>query len=87
VAVLRFIRQAKTLGLRLAEIRDILDIRRGGTPPCRHVLGLLDQHLAGIDRTISELRHLRRALADTRTRAIATPVADDAVCRIIEHTG
>ena len=35
ITVLRFIRQAKTLGLSLGEIRDILDLRRGGTTPCR----------------------------------------------------
>src|SRR5712691_3488381 len=46
ITVLRFIGQAKTLGLSLAEIRDILDIRRGGTTPCRHVVRLLDQRIA-----------------------------------------
>src|SRR5216684_2401483 len=58
IATLRFIRQAKTLGLSLAEIRDILDIRRGGTAPCRHVLGLLDQRIREVDRVITELRQL-----------------------------
>ncbi|MGH3493484.1 MAG: MerR family transcriptional regulator, partial [Sciscionella sp.] len=43
IAVLRFIRQAKTLGLSLAEIGDILDLRRGGVTPCRHVVTLLEQ--------------------------------------------
>jgi MerR family copper efflux transcriptional regulator len=87
VAVLRFIRQAKTLGLTLTEIRDILDIRRDGTQPCRHVLQLLDQHIADLDRTITELRQLRRALAATRDHAASRPVDSDAVCGIIEHHG
>jgi MerR family transcriptional regulator, copper efflux regulator len=86
VAVLRFIGQAKALGLGLAEIRRILEIRRGGSAPCVHVVELLDQHLAGIDRTIAELRQLRRALAETRTRAATTAVADRCVCGIIELT-
>jgi MerR family copper efflux transcriptional regulator len=86
VAVLRFIRQAKTLDLTLREIRDILEVRRDGTPPCRHVLALLDRHVADIDRTITDLRQLRRALVDTRARAAAAPAGDDhTVCRIIEH--
>lgn len=85
VALLRFVRQAKTLGLTLAEIRDILDLRRGGTTPCRHVVGLLDQRLEQIDRTITELRQLRRTLADTRADA-AHPIADDQdVCGIIQR--
>lgn len=90
ITVLRFIRQAKTLGLSLAEIGDILAIRRSGTPPCRHVLALLDTRLADIDRTITELRQLRRTLADTRTRAAASSPddgdGDGTVCQIIQPT-
>lgn len=86
VAILRFIRQAKTLGLSLGEIRDILGIRRGGTAPCGHVLGLLDERIRDIDRTISELRQLRRTLASTRDGARRHPATcDDRVCGIIEH--
>lgn len=86
IAVLRFIRQAKTLGLSLAEIRDILDLRRGGTTPCRHVTALLDQRIREVDRTIGELRKLRRALAETRARARQHQLRhSDGVCGIIEH--
>ena len=84
IAVLQFIRQAKTLGLSLTEIRDVLDIRRDGHPPCRHVTALLDRRLADIDRAIAELRQLRRALADTRSRAASAP-GEHTVCGIIEH--
>ena len=86
ITVLRFIRQAKTLGLSLGEIRDILNIRRGGTAPCRHVLSLLDQRIRDIDHTISELRQLRQTLAGTRAHAAQhqTRHADE-VCGIIEH--
>src|SRR6266545_3647819 len=88
IAVLRFIRQAKTLGLSLSEIRDILDLRRGGTTVCRHVVALLDQRIREIDRTITELRHLRHALADTRSHAKRHQTDDtDGVCQIIEHGG
>lgn len=87
VELLRFIRQAKTLGLTLAEIGDILDLRRGGTPPCRHVIDVLDHHMADIDRTIAELRQLRHALGETRAQAAANPVnPDHDVCGIIQHT-
>ncbi len=86
IAVLRFIRQAKTLGLSLGEIRDILDLRRGGTTPCRHVTALLDQRIRDIDKTITGLRQLRRALADTRAYARERQAEDtENVCGIIEH--
>jgi DNA-binding transcriptional MerR regulator len=86
IAVLRFIHQAKTLGLSLGEIRDILDLRRDGTTPCRHVVALLDQRIREVDRTIAELRQLRRALADTRSAASPHQIDDSCVCGIIEHT-
>jgi DNA-binding transcriptional MerR regulator len=86
VAVLRFIHQAKALGLSLGEIRDILDLRRGGTTPCRHVVTLLDQRIHEIDHTITGLRQLRRALADTRSAASQHQASDSCVCVIIEHT-
>jgi DNA-binding transcriptional MerR regulator len=87
IAILRFIRQAKTLGLSLGEIRDILDLRRGGDAPCRHVVALLDQRIREIDRTITELRQLRRALAGTRSHARQHQAEHAAgVCGIIEHT-
>lgn len=85
VATLRFIGQARTLGLRLDEIGDILAIRRDGTAPCHHVLQLIDQHIAGIDRTITELGQLRRTL--THTRAAAAEAGAGEVCRIIEQAG
>ncbi len=86
ITVLRFIRQAKTLGLSLGEIRDILDLRRGGTTPCRHVTALLDQRIRDIDKTITELRQLRRTLAGTRAHARQHQANDTQnVCGIIEH--
>ncbi|WP_245814048.1 heavy metal-responsive transcriptional regulator [Rhodococcus marinonascens] len=86
LATLTFVRQAKTLGLRLDEIGEILQLRRGGGAPCQHVLRLLDQHVADIDRTITELRQLRGALTHTRRHAAATQVGvTDGVCRVIEH--
>jgi DNA-binding transcriptional MerR regulator len=69
----------------LAEIRDILDIRRGGTTPCRHVVRLLDQRIREVDRTLTELRQLRRSLADTRATEQDRMQDGDAVCGIIEH--
>lgn len=86
VAVLRFIRQAKTLDLTLPEIKDILDLQRRGTTPCARVTELLDTRLAEIDRTLAELRALRRSLATARRAARDTQRSgqDAMICRIIE---
>src|ERR1051326_9566088 len=43
---LAFIRAAQAIGLSVAEIREVIDIRDGGTPPCAHVLDLIEQHRA-----------------------------------------
>jgi DNA-binding transcriptional MerR regulator len=86
VATLRFIRRAKALGLSLAEIGDVVALRRGGERPCQHVLRLLDHHTAEIDRTIAELQLLRQTLVETRAAAAtAATDGDSAVCRLIEH--
>lgn len=88
VAVLTFIRQARTLGLRLDDIAVILDIRRHGTAPCTAVGTLIDTRIDEIDAVIADLRALRRSLVSARDahpidRATATAPA--AVCPIVEH--
>lgn len=86
IALLRFIRQAKTLGLTLVEINDILGLQRGGAQPCGRVTQLLDTHIDQIDRTLAELRQLRRALLTARRTAdqARRSGGDAVICRIIE---
>lgn len=87
LGVLKFIRQAKTLGLTLSEIKDILDLQRGGAAPCGRVIELLDAHIADIDQTLNELRQLRSALTTARNTARASQRRGEpaVVCRIIEN--
>lgn len=87
VGVLRFIRQAKTLGLHLSEIKDILDLQRGGATPCTRVTELLDGRIAEIDRTLADLRALRRSLASARhtARDVQRRGEHAVVCQLIEH--
>ena len=86
LGVLRFIRQAKALGLTLAEIKEILDLQRDGAAPCGRVTELLDAHIAGIDRTLADLRQLRRSLTTVRRAARESQRRGEhaVVCRIIE---
>src|SRR3972149_173232 len=60
VDMLRFIRQAQGLGLTLAEVKDIVAIRQGGRPPCRHGYRLLQEKARDLDRKLSALGMLRR---------------------------
>src|SRR5216684_1073535 len=41
---LAFIRAAQSVGLTLAEIREVISIRDGGAAPCAHVLELIERH-------------------------------------------
>lgn len=86
VELLTFIRRARTLGLRLEDIREILAIHAGGVPPCAAVRDMLDERIADVDATVAELLTLRRTLVDTRRRADDC-CADDrpvTVCAVID---
>lgn len=86
VAILHFIRRAKALDLGLDEIKDILDLQRGGEQPCQLVTSMLDTHLADIDQKLADLRTLRDSLRTAR-RAAATARRDGntvIICHIIE---
>src|SRR3954467_2300115 len=60
---LRFIQGAQRLGLRLADIRDLLTVRDTGTCPCEPAEDLLTRRLAEADAEITRLPALRREMA------------------------
>ncbi|RZT85590.1 DNA-binding transcriptional MerR regulator [Pseudonocardia sediminis] len=66
--VLNFITRAKSAGLRLSEIKTVLEIQRAGRAPCGHVLGLLDDRVAEIDSTMRSLSTLRQRIIELRDR-------------------
>jgi len=84
--VLRFIRQAKALGLRLEEIKDIIDLQREGAQPCGKVVYMVDSHIQEIDRTIADLTTLRRSLLRARqaARESSRNGKGTVICHIIE---
>jgi DNA-binding transcriptional MerR regulator len=86
VALLTFIRRARALGLRLDEIRQIIDLQRGGRQPCTTVLGIVDGRIAEIDDTIADLQALRTTLAAVRrdAKAAMRQGRHAVVCTIIE---
>ena len=60
---LKFIKAAQAVGLSLADIREILQIRDSGRAPCHHVVSLLEQRRAEVAARIRELSQLERDLA------------------------
>ena len=73
---LAFIRHAQAAGLTLDAIRQVLDIRDGGQPPCAHVTGLIARRLAEVEARLAELGRARDQLAALAARAAAQDPAD-----------
>jgi MerR family transcriptional regulator, copper efflux regulator len=84
--LLRFIRQARDLGLSLAEIRTIIGLRRGGAPPGHEVITVLQARLDAIDHKISALQTLQQAMTGVLHAAAAHADQGQPVrlCRIID---
>jgi DNA-binding transcriptional MerR regulator len=59
---LLFIRGAQRLGLRLAEIRELIALRETGICPCGPAEALLRRHVSEVDREIARLTALRAEL-------------------------
>ena len=81
-----FIHRGQAAGLSLAQIRQVLDIRDEGQPPCTHVRDLLDTRLAAVDQQLSQLQGLRTTLTELRAQAgqIAPDTCRaDQVCRYL----
>ncbi|HJQ90727.1 MAG TPA: heavy metal-responsive transcriptional regulator [Acidimicrobiia bacterium] len=84
-----FIRAGQAVGLTLAELGQVLQIRDRGDSPCRHVTELLDTRIDDVDERIEDLRRLRRDLVSLRDQATNLDPADcppESVCRIINLT-
>ena len=73
---LAFIRHAQAAGLTLDAIRQVLEVRDGGQPPCVHVTGLIAQRLAEVEARLAELARTRDQLAALAGRAAAQDPAD-----------
>jgi DNA-binding transcriptional MerR regulator len=86
IDVLLFIRQAKSIGLRLDEIKDVLELQRSGQKPCETVMALLGAHIAEIDRAVDGLIALRATLTNACEQARASQNRGEGgvICEIIE---
>ncbi len=82
---LRFILQARAVGLTLEEISEIMRLRGDGQEPCAHVLALLDRKLMAIEAQLRTLAEARDELVALRQVARETVQCDGRICGIIER--
>lgn len=61
---LHFIKGAQSFGLKLAEIRELLEIHDKGACPCGHTKILLERRMSQIDDEVRRLRALKRDLVE-----------------------
>ncbi len=65
---LRFIKGAQRVGLRLREIRELLEVIDRGHCPCGHTQTLLQERLAEVETELARLGALRAELARLLTQ-------------------
>lgn len=73
---LAFIRRSQAAGLTLEQIRQVLDIRESGQPPCVHVTGLIAERLGEVEVRLAELTRARDQLAALAATAAGQDPAD-----------
>lgn len=61
---LQFIKKAQSLGLRLPDIREILDLADRGRCPCGHVQSVLKKRLVELRQKIADLRLIERRVQE-----------------------
>ncbi len=87
-ARLDFILRARSLGLSLDEIREILQFRERGSAPCNHVERLLLEKMNEVEAKINQLLKLQEELKtlyeQARALATASQAENNGVCQIIE---
>lgn len=84
---LRFISQAKAVGLTLEEIKGVLEVRERGEPPCSHVAQLVHDKLVEVERQLQALTAFRTELMALETQAQRLGECGGVVCGLIErHT-
>ncbi len=82
---LLFIKKAQALGLKLADIGEVLEISARGKPPCEHVRATVTARLAEVEGRLRELRGLRATLRETLVRLDRAPKPKTGCrCAVIE---
>lgn len=84
---LRFIKNARNVGLKLGEIQEILAFHERGEAPCAYVTETMARRAREIERQIAELKEFKRELDELHERAekeAARVPESGGYCHIIE---
>lgn len=65
---LRFIKGLQRMGLRLGDIKEVLDVRDRGTCPCGHTQVLVEQRLVDVQAEMDQLEAVRGQLLVLKSR-------------------
>ena len=74
---LRFIRGAQRCGLRLSDIKELLEVGDRGQCPCGHTKRLVQRRLNEVNSEIRQLAEVRRQLLDLKSRNDACVTSAD----------
>lgn len=83
---LSFIQAGQSVGLTLAELKEVIAFRERGEVPCVHVLELIRRRAAEISQKIEELERVREDLRQLAVRAETLDPAEcstDGVCHLL----
>lgn len=83
VNLLAFVKRAQALGLKLKEIKALLQLNCADRGRCNQAKRLAREHMQEIDRTIGELQRLRSELRGLLKRKVRRPDKDE-ICPVIE---
>ena len=81
---LRFIRHCREHGINLAEIRDLLAFKDHPVASCDWINSLVEKHIAGVDKQIASLQHLKQHLLALLQKC---PGGKHGECGILESLG
>ncbi|MFQ5968076.1 MAG: heavy metal-responsive transcriptional regulator [Acidimicrobiia bacterium] len=85
---LRFVSLARSLGLSMGDIREVLALRDRGEPPCGYVRRVLTEQADAIEQRILELQRLQaevQRLTQVAATLPDTPADAPYVCDIVQH--
>ena len=87
---LRFVKNARNVGLTLGEVKEVLAFHERGEPPCEYVTGVIARRAEEVERQIAELMEFKQELDRLSKRARKQPnreLQPQSYCHIIESTG